>query len=145
MVQGKILQKAVVFFVMGSLNLAMAGPVREWESFDGIGPEGATLPQRDFGEEEQAPEDIGVEAVEVAMPKRRNGMKPSHKALAMVQFRSGHIKGIKDETATTGENAKKRLPPSVKRQEITAPFMHDIHQEVLSNYLPVDFHHRKAD
>src|SRR5262245_38580280 len=100
MLHRKVLQKIILFLCIGSLNGAMAGSVREWDAFDGVAPEGAIPMQRGFGEEEiQAPEDAPLlEAEEIAMPKRRNGVKPSHKAFAMVPLRSGSVKGIKDET-----------------------------------------------
>ncbi|MDF3034048.1 MAG: hypothetical protein K0R76_1002 [Alphaproteobacteria bacterium] len=137
MVQGKVFQKGAFFLFIGSLNAAIAGPVQEWGAFDEVAPEGATPLQRGFGEEEiQAPEeDAPTELVEIATPKRRNGAKLSRKALAMVPPQSNRIiKEIKDETATTGINARKRLPPSLKHPEAASPFLHDI--QAISNYLP---------
>ncbi|MCE3230981.1 MAG: hypothetical protein K0R52_909 [Alphaproteobacteria bacterium] len=136
MVQGKVFQKGAFFLFIGSLNAAMAGPVQEWGAFDEVVPEGATPLQRGFGEEEsQAPEDdVPTELVEIAAPKRRNGVKLPRKALAMVPPQSRRmIKEIKDETATTGVNARKSLPPSLKHPEAVSPFLHDI--QAVSNYL----------
>lgn len=148
MFSGKILQKEalflfVAFVLTGSLNLATASPLRNWEgSFDGIESEDTTTaPRGGFGEETMpVPEDaFPIEVVEVAAPKRQNETKMPRKSLAMAQFPLNAGAEIKDETATTGENAKKRLPSSVKRQEtMRPPFMHDIHQ-VASRYLSMDF------
>ena len=145
---GKIFQKGALFLLIGSLNLATASPLREWEgSFDGIESEDTTTaPSGGFGEETMpVPEDgFPTEAVEVAAPLRQNEIKMPRKGLVMAQFPLNAESEIKDETATTGENAKKRLPSSVKHQEtMRPPFMHDIHQ-VVSHYLPRDFQHEEV-
>lgn len=134
MVLGKILQGIALVLLLGSLNLATAATIREWEgSFDEN--ESEDTMSRGFGEEaipdSEETDSSGV--VEVAMiPQRPNEIKVSRKGLALVQFPSNTARGIKDETATTGENAKKRLPPSIKQNEVNhqSPYLHEINHVI---------------
>ena len=143
MISGKIFRKAGLFLLVSSLmlNLAMASSFDEpedfSEGFDGDMPLGNFGPEQKMDVfEEFPPGDL----VEIVVPKQRNGMKsaPQKDQLIMVPFQAS-IKGtIQDETGITGVNGeKKHLPPSVKRQEITAPLMQDIRYQVIENYLPI--------
>lgn len=137
----------LLFFASGMLTSTIATSLHEWEGDESTFEDGA--PRGFIDERNQHLEDVDVtdpnEVVEVAVaPKRRFAVAP-RKDLALVPLPS--TKGahnIKDETQTTGENAKKRLPAYVKQNQPSEPsFLRDIHQ-VTTNFWPADLQ-GKAD
>jgi hypothetical protein len=83
--------------------------------------------------------------MEVAMPaKRQNFGARARKDLALVPLKGKSASDIKDETAITGENAKKRLPSYVaqnqsdQHQPAQPSILHEINQ-VTTSLLPMDF------
>jgi|GEM_PF-3641840 len=141
------LHEVMLFFAAGLLISAIAVPIHEWEGDEGSFEDGAPRPFID--ERNQNLEDAGTtdpnEVVEVAVAPKRHFAVAPRKDLALVPLPATQgARSIKDETQTTGENAKKRLPAYVKQNQPTEPsFLHDIHQ-VTTNFWPADLQ-RKAD
>lgn len=130
-------QKTVILLSLGSFHEAMATPLSEWEgSFIENESEESIAPPRGFVDDvTRTPmtEDVTPELVEVAVAPKRQALlqnRSSHKDLAMVPVASSGGQNIKDETATTGENAKKQLPFSVKSEQMQSPYLHQINQVV---------------
>lgn len=143
MVFKNLLQGTVAALVIGSFTSVSASSIRDWEgSFDeGIIEEGTP---RGFGDERNQPfEDTDVsdtsEVVEVAVAsKRQNFAVMPRKDLPLVPLRSKKANDIVDETQTTGENAKKKLPSYVtQNQPSQSSLLHDIHQ-VTTSLLSMD-------
>jgi hypothetical protein len=146
---GKALQSIALFLIIGSLASASAtaSSLRDWEVTidEGDGDEGA--PRSLIDESNQPFEDAEArdsnqenEAIEVALPaKRQNFAARTRKDLALVPLHGKTPSGIKDETAITGENAKRRLPSYVVHNQPSQPsILHDIRQ-VTTSLLPMDF------
>lgn len=149
MIFRNFLQGMALIFVIGSLTQATASSLRDWEgdvdesaSEDGI-PRGFLEERSQMLEEDDSTEVMEVAEV-VISPKQRNLSVRSRKDLAMVPVRSKRVGDITDETATTGENAKKRLPSYVRHDQPAEPsFLHEISQ-VTTAFMPMDLQ-RKAD
>jgi len=135
-------KKMGLFLFVGSFHIAVASVLLEWEEKEGDRSE-ETI-SRGLGEEIMPipdEEDFQQEAfVEISAPvKRQNYIRTRQKGLNMVQLPSAPAKDIKDETNTTGENAKKRLPSYLKPQEFAPfPFFQEINNMV--HPLPTDIH-----
>ena len=141
------LKNMALFFVIGSLASATASPIRDWE---GVIDEGAMddgTPKPLIDERNQPFEDTEAndsnEVIEVALPeKRQNFAARARKDLALVPLKGKKASEIKDETAITGENAKKRLPSYVTQNESSHHqqsqplILHDINQ-VTTSLLPM--------
>lgn len=141
MFAGKILQKSTLFFLTGFFNLAQASSLQEREgAFEEIDP-GNPI-QRNLNKESPV-EDQELHTKEAyrevsEKPQRRNEVNVPRKGIAMKPLQENRIRDIKDETATTGENAKKRLPSSLKPPIPHTPLMHDIHQVTHPSLSKVD-------
>jgi len=139
----KVAQSIALFFVIGSLASTTAAPIHDWEEM--IEENGAEdgVPRALFEERSELLADADNdpnEVVEVAMPaKRQNFAARPRKDLALVPLQGKRVGDIADETQTTGENAKKRLPSYVRQNQPVQPsILHDIRQ-VTTNLLPMDF------
>lgn len=139
MVLRKLLQGIVLFLGLGSLNLASAAPMQEWEdTFEGGESEG---PRGLVDEMPSVPDDgYSPDIVDVAVsPKLQNSVKIKRSGLAMVPFQPTSAREIKDETTTTGENSKKTLPSYMRKEANPSPYLHGISQ-VVPTLLPMDSH-----
>jgi hypothetical protein len=137
----KAIQGAVLFLGFASLNMAMAESLMERE--------GTSDDDNDSAQglvEETPVEDIRPELVEVVVrPKADRSqlverhINLSRKDLSMIQLPSSGGKGvIIDETATTGENANKRLPQAAKQETSNSPYLQEISQ-VIPTPVSLDF------
>lgn len=141
MVMRKFLQATVLVFVIGSLASASAF-IRDWEDAGDVeGLEGG-MSSRGFVDErnqELLEENDPAEFVEVTIsPKRKNFAAGSRRERALVPLQSKRVGDITDETAITGENAKKKLPSYVMQEQSVEPsFLHDINQ-VTASLIPMD-------
>lgn len=85
-------------------------------------------------------EDVSPEVVEVSLPpvKPQEASKPLYKGSKMDSWRAKEgAKLIKDETATTGENAKRKLPSSLQDKEDSSSYMaYDVRQTIPNLTLP---------
>lgn len=63
---------------------------------------------------ENTPQDIEEVVIFAPKPRQQNRARSQRPGRAMTHSPGVGIKDIKDETATTGENAKKKLPASMK-------------------------------
>ena len=138
----KTFQGAVLFLGLASLNLAVASSMREWDGSFDDGESSEEVTPRGFVDDTMpvSPENVmpSIEFVDVVVsPRRQNQNRLSHKDLAMVQLPSSAKNDIKDETATTGENAKKHLPLSVGQEITPSAYLHEINQ-VIPSLLPMD-------
>ena len=135
------IQGVVLFLGFASLNMAMAESLMEREgTFDEEGDAAQGLV------EEGQIEDNRSEFVEVfARPKADQShlgerhVKLPRRDLSMIQLPSSGGKGmIVDETATTGENAKKHLPQAVGQETPNSPYLQEINQ-VIPNPVALGF------
>ena len=113
----RVLQGAALVLGISGLQSAMASSIHDWDEgtavFEGDSPEAQGLSpdtMHETVEPEQAMEEVKF------TPKRQNRNRVARKALAQTQSSYNKIRDIKDETATTGENAKKHLPSSTKHK-----------------------------
>lgn len=137
----KIFHASTLFLLMGSLHLAKALPVREWEgTFEKL--ESETSPHKGLAEKPPIPDKRPYSPEVVSEKPRRSEVNSRGKRVSLKRTPINTTQDIKDETATTGENAKKRLPSSLKPKAPPQPsFMPDIHQAIH----PTDFLQLKPD
>jgi hypothetical protein len=109
MVLRKLLQGIALFLGLGSLNLASATSIQDWDGSLDRNEGSRELVEGNL-ESDEAYIPV-LEDVAAVSPKRRGPVKMQRSKLAMVPFQPNSAKEIKDETATTGENAKKALLP----------------------------------
>lgn len=145
----KLVQSMALFIVIASFASVTASPIRDWEdTWDEGGLEDGS-PRSLIDERDQPLEDTEAadsnEIMEVAMPaKRQNFPAKPRKDLALVPLKANRASDIIDETAVTGENAKKRLPSYMRHNQPGQPsILHDINQ-VTTSLLPMGFQ-GKAD
>lgn len=143
----KVLQSIALLLVIGSLASPTASFIHDWDMDEGGVEDGS--PRSFMDERNQPLEDTEAtdsnEVVEVAVPvKRQNFAARPRKDLALVPLQTKRVSDITDETQTTGENAKKKLPSYVTQTQSDQPsILHDINQ-VKTSLLPMDFQ-GKAD
>lgn len=119
MIWGKILQGMGLVLLLSSLNIATAAKMRQWEG--AFVEENEAEGQMPRGFEESMPDSekgTSPDVVEVVWSKLKpNEIKVPRQNLALVQISSNTQRKIKDETAITGQNAKKKLPMAVKKAD----------------------------
>ena len=149
MVSRKILRGTALLLLIGSLASVTASPIRDWQGVIDEGAMDEGMPKALIDERNQPFEDTEAtdsnEVVEVALPERRQNFGArARKDLALIPLKGKKAGGIKDETAITGENAKKRLPSYVTHNQpgqhhLSQPsILHDINQ-VTTSLSPIGF------
>ena len=126
-------QSAVCLLVVSSINKSCAKPLEQEET---LSQESFAAEPAPSGESELTLMQIVPEkpyfleqATEVSRSLRKqNRPKMSRPKVAMVVFKGEIIKGIKDETATTGENAKKKLPLNRKNSLENSLYLEELNQ-----------------
>ncbi|MBX9805115.1 MAG: hypothetical protein K2Y18_05090 [Alphaproteobacteria bacterium] len=108
----KVLQGLAVLVLIASFQEASATSLRDWEGSLEVESEESMQKGQGVGEEVAPTLEETAVIVDVKAPElKRNEIKGPRKDLAMVSMPQSVARGIQDETAVTGENAKKKLPP----------------------------------
>lgn len=123
----RVLQGSALLILSGSLHGASATSLRDWEGSLEIESEESTQKGQGIGEEALPTLEETAVVVDVKSPQlKRNEIKGVRKDLAMVAMPQSVGRGIQDDTAVTGENAKKKLPTSLNRgKENPSHFLHN--------------------
>jgi hypothetical protein len=113
-----------------------AGSVREIgeNNSDTFYPDSASLPENEFTPLYRVPEESSAfETIEIGQTvKKQNSSRVKRNKLSMVPFHQRDLKTIKDETATTGENARKKINDYQHAGVLSSPslYLHELDQVI---------------